>query len=86
MAAEEVVQIYVEDLQSSIVTPRKLLKAFKRIKLQAGEKKTVCLSLDYDSFKLLNREYEWVVEPGDFMIMAGSSSEDIRLSRMITIE
>lgn len=86
MEAEEVVQIYVEDLQSSIVTPRKLLKAFKRIKLQAGEKKTVCLSLDYDSFKLLNRKYEWVVEPGDFMIMAGSSSEDIRLSRMITIE
>lgn len=86
MAAEEVVQIYVEDLQSSIVTPRKLLKAFKRIKLQDGEKKTVCLSLDYDSFKLLNREYQWVVEPGDFMIMAGSSSEDIRLSRMITIE
>lgn len=86
MEAEEVVQIYVEDLQSSIVTPRKLLKAFKRIKLQAGEKKTVCLSLDYDGFKLLNREYQWVVEPGDFMIMAGSSSEDIRLSRMITIE
>lgn len=86
MAAEEVVQIYVEDLQSSIVTPRKLLKAFKRIKLQAGEKKTVCLFLDFCSFKLLNREYQWVVEPGDFMIIAGSSSEDSRLSRMITIE
>lgn len=86
MAAEEVVQIYVEDLQSSIVTPRRLLKAFQRIKLQAGEKKTVCLCLDSDSFKLLNREYQWVVEPGDFMIMAGASSEDIRLSRMITIE
>lgn len=86
MAAEEVVQVYVEDLQSSIVTPRKLLKAFQRIKLQPGEKKTVCLALDFDSFKLLNRAYEWVVEPGDFVIMAGSSSEDIRLSSTITIK
>lgn len=86
MAAEEVVQLYVEDLQSTIVTPRKLLKAFKRIYLLSGEKKQVNLTLDFDSFKLLNREFNWVVEPGDFMIMAGTSSEDIRLSQMITID
>lgn len=86
MAAEEVVQLYVEDLQSTIVTPRKLLKAFKRISLLSGEKKQVNLALDFDSFKLLNREFNWVVEPGDFMIMAGTSSEDIRLSQMITID
>ena len=84
--AEEVVQIYVEDLQSTIVTPEKLLKAFKRIKLLPGETKVIKLKLDFDSFKLLDRNYNWVVEPGDFCIMAGSSSDDIRLSQIISIQ
>jgi beta-glucosidase len=85
MEAEEVVQLYVQDLQSSIVTPLKLLKAFDRVKLLPGESKIVTLSLDFDSFKLLNRNLQWVVEPGDFSIMVGASSEDIRLSEKITI-
>jgi beta-glucosidase len=85
MEAEEVVQLYLQDLQSSIVTPLKLLKAFDRVKLLPGESKIVTLSLDFDSFKLLNRNLQWVVEPGDFSIMVGASSEDIRLSEKITI-
>ncbi len=85
MPADEIVQLYIEDMQSTIVTPLKLLKGFQRISLLPGEAKTVTMQLNFDSFKLLNREFQWVVEPGEFHIMVGSSSEDIRLSQTITI-
>jgi beta-glucosidase len=86
MSADEVIQLYIQDLQSTVVTPDKLLKAFQRVQLLPGEKKAVKLLLDFDSFKLLNRDFKWIVEPGDFMVMIGSSSEDIRLSQMITLK
>lgn len=83
---DEVVQLYVNDVVSSVITPLKLLKGFERISLKSGEKKTVKFALDFDSFKLLDKKYEWVVEDGDFEIMVGASSEDIRLKDTITIE
>ncbi len=78
-AGDEVVQLYVRDEESSVVTPLKLLKGFERISLVPGESKTVAFDLGFDAFKLLNKRYAWVVEPGEFTIMAGASSEDIRL-------
>ena len=86
VAGDEVVQLYVDDIVSSVITPFKELKGFERITLQPGETKTVEFALDFDSFRLLNKDYEWVVENGDFDIMIGASSEDIRLSQVITIK
>lgn len=85
VAGDEVVQLYVDDMVSSVITPLKELKGFERISLEPGETKTVEFDLGFDSFKLLDRKYEWVVEPGDFNIMVGASSEDIRLSEIIKI-
>lgn len=83
---DEVVQLYVNDKVSSVITPLKELKGFERISLDVGEEKTVSFNLDFDSFKLLNKKLEWVVENGEFEILIGASSEDIRLSQTIRIE
>lgn len=84
-AGEEVVQLYVRDICSSVVTPDKLLQGFERVRLAPGESRRVSLALNFDSFRLLNRQLEWVVEPGEFELMFASSSEDIRASERITI-
>lgn len=76
---DEVIQFYINDIVSSVTTPVKELKGFKRIKLQPGEKKTVELMLTSDQLSLIDRDMERVVEPGKFEVMVGSSSEDIRL-------
>ena len=83
---DEVVQLYVNDVVSSVMTPLKLLQGFERISLKAGEAKTVEFRLGFNSFRLLNKDYEWVVEDGDFEIMVGAASNDIRLSETITIK
>ena len=82
---DEVVQLYVNDLKSSILTPQKLLRKFERLTLKKGETRTVNFQLDFDDLKLLGIDWKWKVEPGDFDIMIGSSSDDIRLSQKITV-
>lgn len=77
--SDEVVQLYLDDVDSSVVTPPMLLKGFQRIHLKAGESKNVTFRLDYDSFKLMDIRYQWVVEPGKFRILVGAASNDIRL-------
>ena len=86
VAGDEVVQIYVEDCESSVVTPLLLLKDFRRVTLEAGEKQTLEFNLDYKAFRLMNQAYEWVVEPGVFKIFAASSSRDIRLTAEIELD
>lgn len=83
---DEVVQLYVNDKISSIITPLKELKGFNRITLDVNETKTVEFTLGFDSFKLLNKDYEWVVENGEFEVLVGASSDDIRLNETIRIE
>ena len=85
VAGDEVVQIYVEDCESSVVTPTLLLKDFRRITLEPDEVREVEFNLDYNAFKLMNQEYKWVVEPGKFRICAASSSRDVRLSGEIEL-
>ncbi len=82
---DEVVQLYIDDTESTVVTPPMLLKGFWRICLKAGESKTVSFKLDYNSFKLMNLRYEWVVEPGEFRVLAGSGSSDIRCEAFVTL-
>lgn len=82
---DEVAQLYINDPESSIVTPEKLLRGFRRLTLEAGESRTVTLSLDFDELKLLGLDWKWKVEPGDFKVMVGASSEDIRLEGTFTV-
>ncbi len=72
----EVVQLYVQDLVSSVTTPVKELKAFARVALKAGEKRTVRLGVPYERLALVNADLEEVVEPGEFEVMVGPSSRD----------
>lgn len=85
MDSDEVVQLYIDDVDSSVVTPPLLLKRFQRIHLKAGESKAVTFRLDYDAFKLMDIHYRWTVEPGIFRILVGSGSRDIRLEGTITL-
>ncbi len=85
-AGNEIVQLYIRDKISTVVRPVKELKGFEKIKLRPGEKKTVTFELGYDELKMLDRELNWVVEPGEFKVMVGSSSKDIRLKGNFTIE
>jgi beta-glucosidase len=79
-AGDEVVQLYTRDLVSSVTTYEKNLRGFERIHLQPGEKKTVAFTLMPGDLSLWDRNMRFVVEPGVFRVMVGSSSEDIRLT------
>ena len=81
---QEVVQCYVRDISSSLDRPLKELKAFHKVSLFPGESKTVNLSLDKSSFSFFDdRINKWIAEPGNFEILIGSSSKDIRLKQII---
>ncbi len=75
-AGSDVVQLYINDLYSSVTTPVKELKAFQRVELQPGEQQTVSLEVGYQQLALVNRELETVVEPGEFEVMVGNLSQD----------
>jgi beta-glucosidase len=88
LEGKEIVQLYVTDLRSSLVRPIKELKAFKKISLQPGEEKNVSFHLDQEAFWFYNPAVKnWVTEPGEFDILVGSSSQDIRLTSrtMLTV-
>jgi beta-glucosidase len=79
-AGAEIVQCYVRDIESRLVRPEKELKAFVRVFLQPGEVKQVSLTLNRDSLAYYDDKTKaWVADPGDFEILIGSSSRDIRL-------
>ncbi len=78
-AGDEVVQLYLTDDVSSVVTPAKQLKKFVRINLKSGESRHVTFELKKSDLELLNKDLKWVAEPGSFSIGVGASSEDIRL-------
>lgn len=80
LAGEEVVQLYLRDKVASIVRPVKELKDFRKIKLEAGQSKTVTFTIDNDKLSFYHNDLEWKSEAGEFDLMIGSSSEDIRLS------
>ena len=78
-AGEEVVQLYIRDKVGSVVQPVKELKDFQKIKLNRGESKTLRFIIDKEKLSFFNDKLQWIAEPGDFDLMIGSSSEDIRL-------
>jgi len=86
-AGQEVVQLYVRDLESSLMRPEKELKAFAKVSLQPGETRTVTLTLDRESLACYDDlARQWVAEAGEFEVLVGSSSRDIRASARFTLQ
>ncbi|MNE06732.1 Thermostable beta-glucosidase B [compost metagenome] len=80
----EVAQLYVKQVKSSLKRPEKELKAFQKIFLKPGESKEISFELNDEAFHYFNdKENKWVVEPGKFDILIGSSSRDIRQQKSI---
>lgn len=82
---EEVVQLYVRDLLASTVQPVKQLRNFQRVFLKAGEEREIAMAITPEMLRMLDSRMKWVVEPGDFRIMIGASSGDIRLRGLVTV-
>ncbi|HEY3311365.1 MAG TPA: glycoside hydrolase family 3 C-terminal domain-containing protein [Anaerolineales bacterium] len=81
VSGKEIVQLYVRDVRSSLIRPEKELKAFVKVDLKPGETRTVEFLLDQEAFWFYNPlAGGWVTEPGEFEILVGASSQDIRLS------
>jgi beta-glucosidase len=78
-AGEDVVQLYLRDRVASLVRPVKELKDFQKIKLNAGETKRLKFVIDREKLSFFNEQLQWIAEPGDFDLMIGASSADIRL-------
>ena len=76
---EEVIQLYLQDKFASLIRPISELKDFQKIKLGIGETKTITFVIDNQKLSFYNEKLEFNSEPGDFNLMIGSSSEDIRL-------
>ncbi len=86
-AGKEVVQLYVSDVESSVIRPLQELKGFAKIGLQPGEERVVTFTLDKRSFAYYNVKLgDWHVESGKFRIAVGSSSRELRLSAELTVE
>lgn len=84
-AGEEVAQLYLRDLVSQPVRPVKELKDFKKLMLQPGEKKTISFTITKDKLAFYNDKLERITQPGDFTLMIGSASDDIRLQDTFTL-
>ena len=85
-AGDEIVQLYLQDEISSVTTYDEVLRGFQRVTLNPGETKTVTFTVPAKAMELINREHQRVVEPGDFKIMIGASSSDIRLNGKYTVQ
>ena len=78
-AGEEIVQLYLSPAVTSVVYYDSVLRGFERVRLKPGEKTRVRFTLTPQDLMILNRDMQWVVEPGRFEVRIGASSEDIRL-------
>lgn len=84
-AGDEVVQLYVHDVVASLARPVKELKGFKRVSLQPHETQEVTFDIAVEQLGMYGADMRYIVEPGEFEIMVGSSSEDIRLSGRVKV-
>jgi beta-glucosidase len=83
---DEVVQLYLRDKVSSVTQYDMLLRGFERITLSPGDKKTIKFTLTPDDLALLDKNMNWIVEPGVFEILIGSSSVDIRAKKEFVVK
>jgi beta-glucosidase len=85
VTGDEVVQLYIRDKVSSVTRPVKELKGFKRITLEPGETQTVTLPITPEAMQFYNLEMKRVIEPGEFDIMVGNSSDNVK-STILTVK
>jgi beta-glucosidase len=86
VAGAEVVQVYVKDEKASVKRPEKELKGFEKVFLKPGESKVVSVALDAGAFQFYDEaKKSWVLEPGKFGVLVGSSSRDIRLTGQVIL-
>ena len=78
----EVVQLYIRDMVGSVVRPVKELKGFQKIILKAGESKTVSFTITTDDLKFYNNDLKYDWESGEFEIMVGTSSKDVKTAKL----
>lgn len=83
---DEVVQLYIHDEYASTAQPMMQLKKFQRVFIPKGETRKVTFILEAEDLSIINADMKCVVEPGDFAIMIGSSSDSILLKSTITVE
>jgi beta-glucosidase len=86
MAGEEVVQLYVRDLVGSVTRPVKELKGFRKISLQPGETKSVTFRLTANDLRFFGAEMTFKAEPGDFYLMIGPNSAELKEKRFVLSE
>jgi beta-glucosidase len=79
VAGDEVVQLYVRDVLATVARPVMMLEGFSRVHLAPGEEREVAFALSKSELQMLDADMRWVVEPGTFRVLVGSSSRDIRL-------
>ena len=85
MDGTEVVQIYIKDDISSVVVPNKLLKGFAKVPIAAGQTETVSIDIDIADLGLWDLRMNYVVEPGTFTVLVGSSSENLPVNTTLTV-
>ncbi len=86
-AGSEIAQLYIHDLESELIRPEKELKAFKKVWLEPAETKVINFSIPLRAFKYYKESLgEWDFDPGDFEILIGASSQDIRLRDTLSLE
>lgn len=83
--ATEIVQLYIRDLVASVSRPVKELKGFERITLKAGESKNVTFTITPEMLKFYNYDLKYVLEPGDFNIMVGPNSRDLKTAKLTVL-
>ena len=79
---DEIVQLYIHDIYASTARPVKELKGFKKVHIAAGQSVQVDFTITADELSFYNHDLEWVCEPGDFEIMAGTNSRDVQTARL----
>jgi beta-glucosidase len=86
LAGEEVVQLYIKDVFASVARPLKELKACQRVFLEASENKIITFEITPGMLTMLDAELKPVIEPGEFRLLIGASSKDIRLRGIVDVE
>lgn len=84
---QEIVQLYINDIKSSLPRPIKELKGFEKVNLKAGEEKTLTFTIDKTELSFFDdKKHDWVAEPGDFEAIIGASSRDIKTKVKFTLK
>jgi beta-glucosidase len=87
LAGKEILQVYVHDRKSALIRPEKELKGFAKLELQPGETQTISIQLDFRSFAYYHPKYkQWITEDGEFDLLIGASSADIRRRLSVTLQ